>query len=81
MFARVILILAVAALVVAVAARQSSGAGHQQTYVVQPGDTVWSIATAHYAGDPRDGVWKIEKRNRLAGAMIQPGQQLVLPAG
>ena len=81
MFARVILILAVAALVVAVAARQSSGAGHQQTYVVQPGDTVWSIATAHYAGDPRDGVWKIEKRNRLAGATIQPGQQLVLPAG
>jgi len=81
MFARVILILAVAALVVAVAARQSSGAGHQQTYVVQPGDTVWSIATAHYAGDPREGVWKIEKRNHLAGATIQPGQQLVLPAG
>ena len=81
MFARVILILAVAALAVAVAARQSSGAGHQQTYVVQPGDTVWSIATAHYAGDPREGVWKIEKRNHLAGATIQPGQQLVLPAG
>ena len=81
MFARVILILAVAALVVAVAARQSSGAGRQQTYVVQPGDTVWSIATGHYTGDPREGVWKIEKRNRLVGATIQPGQQLVLPAG
>jgi nucleoid-associated protein YgaU len=80
MFARVILLLAVAALVVAVAARQSSGAGHQQTYLVQPGDTLWSIATAHYAGDPREGVWEIEKRNHLPGATIEPGQQLVLPA-
>jgi len=80
MFARVILLLAVAALVVAVAARQSSGAGHPQSYLVQPGDTLWSIATAHYAGDPREGVWEIEKRNHLAGATIEPGQQLVLPA-
>ena len=80
MFARVILLLAVAALVVAVAARQSSGAGHPQSYVVQPGDTLWSIATAHYAGDPREGVWEIEKRNHLAGTTIEPGQHLVLPA-
>ena len=80
MFARVILLLAVAALVVAVAARQSSGAGHPQSYLVQPGDTLWSIATAHYAGDPREGVWEIEKRNHLSGATIEPGQRLVLPA-
>jgi LysM repeat protein len=80
MFARVILLLAVAALVVAVAARQSSGAGHPQSYVVQPGDTLWSIATARYAGDPREGVWEIEKRNHLAGTTIEPGQHLVLPA-
>jgi len=80
MFARVILLLAVAALVVAVAARQSSGAGHPQSYLVQPGDTLWSIATAHYAGDPREGVWEIEKRNHLAGTTIEPGQHLVLPA-
>jgi len=76
----VILLLAVAALVVAVAARQSSGAGHPQSYVVQPGDTLWSIATAHYAGDPREGVWEIEKRNHLARTTIEPGQHLVLPA-
>jgi LysM repeat protein len=81
MFARVILILVAAALVVAVAARQSSGAGHQQTYVVQAGDTLWSIAAAHYAGDPREGVWKIERRNHLGGTTIQPGTRLVLPAG
>jgi LysM repeat protein len=81
MFVRVILLFAAAALVVAVAARQSSGAGHQQTYVVQPGDTLWSIAALHYAGDPREGVWKIERRNHLTGPTLSPGQRLVLPAG
>lgn len=80
MFARVLILLLLGSLIVAVAARQSSGAGHQQTVIVQAGDTLWSIATAHYAGDPREGVWKIEKRNHLAGETIQPGERLVLPA-
>jgi len=81
MFVRVILLFAAAALVVAVAARQSSGAGHQQLYRVRGGDTLWSIAAAHYAGDPREAVWKIERRNDLGAASIQPGELLVLPAG
>jgi LysM repeat protein len=81
MFVRVILLFAAAALVVAVAARQSSGAGHQQIHTVRLGDTLWSIASAHYAGDPRDGVWKIERRNHLPGPSIEPGERLVLPAG
>lgn len=80
MFARALLLLALAALVVAVAARQSSGAGHRHTVVVQPGDTLWSLATAHYAGDPREGVWKIERQNHLASPTIQPVERLVLPA-
>jgi LysM repeat protein len=80
MFARVVLVLFLASLVVAVAARQSSGAGHQQTVIVRPGDTLWSIAVAHYAGDPREGVWKIQHRNQLGGNVIQPGERLVLPA-
>jgi nucleoid-associated protein YgaU len=81
MFVRIILLFAALALVVAVAARQSSGAGHPQNYRVRAGDTLWSIASAHYAGDPRDAVWRIERRNRLAGAALEPGQVLVLPAG
>jgi LysM repeat protein len=81
MFVRVILLLTTAALVVAVAARQSSGAAHQQRYRVKAGDTLWSIAAAHYAGDPREAVWKIERRNHLDDASIQPGELLVLPAG
>lgn len=81
MFARVLILLLLGSLVVAVAARQSSGAGHQQTVVVKPGDTLWSIATAHFAGDPREGVWRIQQRNHLAGDTIEPGERLVLPAG
>lgn len=81
MFARVLLLFALGALIVAVAARQSSGAGHPHVYVVQSGDTLWSIAGRYYAGDPREGVWEIEQTNRLPGATIQPGQRLVLPTG
>jgi LysM repeat protein len=81
MFVRVALLLITAAFAVAVAARQSSGAGPTQHYLVKPGDSLWSIATAHYAGDPREGVWKIERRNGLADATIHPGERLVLPAG
>ena len=81
MFVRIALLLVAAVFAVAVAARQSSGAGPTQTYLVKPGDTLWSIATAHYAGDPREGVWKIEQRNGLGGPAIRPGERLVLPAG
>jgi len=55
------------------------GAGSAQVYVVQPGDTLWSIASARYAGDPREGVWKLQSRNHLAGTTISPGQRLTLP--
>ena len=80
MFARVLILLLLGSLIVAVAARQSSGAGHQQTVIVRPGDTLWSIAVAKYAGDPREGVWKIQHRNHLANDTIEPGERLVLPA-
>jgi nucleoid-associated protein YgaU len=81
MFVRVVLLFTALALIVAVAARQSSGAGHPQRYRVRAGDTLWSIATAHYAGDPRDAVWRIERRNHLDGVALEPGEVLVLPAG
>ncbi len=81
MFVRTALLLIAAAFALAVAARQSNGADHAQHYLVRPGDSLWSIATTHYAGDPREGVWKIEQRNDLAGATIRPGERLVLPAG
>ena len=57
----------------------SDGAGRARAYVVRPGDTLWSIAAARYAGDPRKGVWKVQRRNGLAGTTITPGERLVLP--
>ena len=79
MFAKTLLIIFVLAMVVAVTARTSDSAGPEQSYVVKRYDTLWSIATTHYAGDPREAVWQIQERNRLAGAAIAPGQVLRLP--
>ena len=53
--------------------------GPERAYRVQPGDTLWSIAATSYAGDPREGVWKLRERNHLAGTTIAPGQVLRLP--
>jgi LysM repeat protein len=59
--------------------RSSEGAPPERSYVVQPYDTLWSIAAAHYAGDPREGVWKLRERNGLDGTVIRPGQRLRVP--
>ena len=63
----------------AVAARSSDGAGHLQLYTVKRYDTLWSIASSHYSGDPRAAIYRLEERNALAGTVVQPGQKLVLP--
>jgi LysM repeat protein len=49
------------------------------SYVVKPTDTLWSIAAKHYAGDPREGIWQLQRRNHLRGTTLVPGQRLVLP--
>jgi LysM repeat protein len=80
MFVRIIavtflvLVLAWSALV-----RTSEGAGAGRPYRVQAGDTLWSIAATHYGGDPRQGVWAIQRENALDGAALTPGQVLVMP--
>ena len=79
MFGRLLVILLVVAFAVGIVTRTSHGAGREQVYFVQPADTLWSIAARHYAGDPREGVWKLEQRNHLASATISPGEKLVLP--
>jgi len=60
-------------------ARASQGAGPTVRYTVKPGDTLWSIVTSRYAGDPRDAIYRIDKRNHLGGSVIVPGQTLLLP--
>jgi LysM repeat protein len=79
MFGKFLLILLLGTIAVAMVARSSHGAGPERTYVVRPADTLWSIAARSYAGDVREGVWKLEQRNHLVSATIRPGQRLVLP--
>ena len=80
MFLRIALVLLAAFVVWAVLVRPSAAVGHERVYVVRPNDTLWSIATRHYAGDPREAIWKLQRRNGLEGALLRPGQRLVLPA-
>jgi LysM repeat protein len=60
-------------------ARGSEGAGEGATHRVRPGDTLWSIAVRHYRGDPRQGVWRLQRENELSSAALQPGQVIVIP--
>ena len=73
------MIVALLALAVAYSARSSISAGHEQTYVVRVGDTLWTIAASHYGGDPREAVWRLQDRNHLAGTLVTPGERLVVP--
>ena len=80
MFVRVLVIAALVTLLGwSLLTRSSDGAGHAHAYVVQPGDTLWSIAAARYGGDPRAGVWELQQRNGLAGTTITPGEKLLVP--
>jgi nucleoid-associated protein YgaU len=62
-----------------IAAHSSDGAGKRRIYTVKRYDTLWSIATSHYGGDPRDAIYRLEQRNGLGSAVVWPGQRLVLP--
>jgi LysM repeat protein len=79
MFPRFAVLLLAISLLVGVVARPSGSAGKPVSYVVKPTDTLWSIATDHYAGDPREGIWKLQRQNQLAGTTLVPGQRLLLP--
>jgi LysM repeat protein len=84
----VLLATLVSALVFALAMGPASGrsaapapAGSAPTLTVQPGDTLWAIASrVAPKADPRVVVQQIIDRNRLAGASVQAGQVLVLPS-
>ena len=79
MFVRVAIVVLAAALAVGLAARPSGSAGKPVRYVVQPTDTLWSIAAKHYPGDPREGIWELQQQNHLTSTTLVPGQRLVLP--
>jgi len=79
MFGKILMLAALVLIAWAMVARASQGAGPTIRYTVKPGDTLWSIAVSHYAGDPRDAIYRIDRKNDLSGSVIVPGQSLVLP--
>jgi LysM repeat protein len=54
--------------------------GNPQVAVVQPGDTLWSIAGRYEPGrDPFDTIDEIRRLNGLGDYTVHAGQKLVLP--
>src|SRR5436189_105259 len=68
MFVKIVLEAVLAACLVSLAARGSSGAGREHRYRVHATDTLWSIAVAHYVDDGRNS-----RRQRA----LARGRQLV----
>jgi LysM repeat protein len=57
------------------------GTAQDGSVVVQPGDTLWSIAAEHYpSSDVRARVEDIERANGLHSPVIQVGDTLRLPS-
>jgi hypothetical protein len=54
-------------------------ASQYEEYIVQPGDTLWSIAKAHRGRrDIRDVVWELQEVNQIT-PIIHPGQAIWVP--
>jgi LysM repeat protein len=54
----------------------------QRSIVVQPGQTLWSIAKDVAPDrDIREVIYEIRRINGLDNAMVRSGQTLVLPSG
>jgi Tfp pilus assembly protein FimV len=52
----------------------------ERTYVVRPGDSLWTIATTVAPDrDPRGVVLELEQANPGSGARLVPGQVLSIP--
>jgi len=57
-----------------------SGAGAPEIVVVQPGDSLWSVAERHRPErDPTVVVEELRRLNGLGSAPLQVGQRLILP--
>lgn len=78
-----VLVVALASIFLLLATRVDAvPADHTETYVVAPGDTLWEIAgeVSGGEGDVRRVIAQIRRLNALDGAVIHPGQRLLVPA-
>jgi Tfp pilus assembly protein FimV len=59
----------------------AASAARYASVKVQPGDTLWSIASAHTgdSADVQDTIDRITAVNHLHGVTLQPGQRLRIP--
>jgi hypothetical protein len=70
-----------AGLALAAPASQASGVHRPTVVVVQPDDTLWSIASRHLPDrDPYRAVDEIRRLNDLPDHVIHPGQHLLVPS-
>ena len=61
-------------------AGSSSGGPASATVVVQPGESLWSIASEIYpAKDPRETIALIRDLNGMQDSTVVPGQSVVVP--
>jgi LysM repeat protein len=75
-----VLVALVVVAVLAPASRAADPSGPAQIAVVQPGDSLWSIAERHLAGyDTISAVEEIRRLNRLDGYTVHAGQRLAVP--
>jgi len=80
MFSRAAIVILISLALWGAFARGSGASGPGHSYVVRPGDTIWSIVADSYGGDTRRGVWELERTNSLSeDAAISVGERLRLP--
>ena len=72
--------LASAVLLTTASRAENSPTGPAPSVVVQPHDTLWSIATRTAPGrDPYAAIAELQRINDLDGFVVHPGQTLELP--
>jgi len=75
-----LLLVAGVAAILSPAARGADPAGPAPTAVVQPGDTLWSVAERHQPSrDPFAVIQEIRRLNGLEDNTVHAGQELTLP--
>lgn len=76
-----VLVATVVIALLAPASRAADPSGPAPMAVVQPGDSLWSIAERYVPGyDPITAVEEIRRLNRLDGYVVHAGQRLAVPS-